>query len=100
MALLLLFHTKHTHFILLQSRQLVMFGFVDFQGQRSRRGKQKVNEALPDATLERSGGHYVFKQCFMVFDPHPCCPFCRTSLKPPLCSGATEEQRGLGTGRK
>lgn len=37
-----------------------MFGFVDFQGQRSRRGKQKVNEALPDATLERSSGHYIF----------------------------------------
>lgn len=60
MALLLLFHTKHTHFSLLQSRQLVMFGFVDFQGQRSRRGKQKVNEALPDVVLQRSGGHYIF----------------------------------------
>lgn len=60
MASLMLFHTTHTHFTLLQSRQLVMFGFVDFQGQRSRRGKQKVNEALPDAALQRSSGYYVF----------------------------------------
>lgn len=38
-----------------------MFGFVDFQGQRSRRGKQEVNEALPDAPLQRSSGHSVFQ---------------------------------------
>lgn len=28
-----------------------MFGFVDFQGKR--RGKQEVNEALPDAKLQK-----------------------------------------------
>lgn len=31
-GLALLFHTKHTHLRLLQARQLVLFGFVDFQG--------------------------------------------------------------------
>lgn len=101
MALLLLFHTKHTHFSLLQSGQLVMFGFVDFQGQRSRRGKQKVNEALPDATLERSGGHYIFLNSGLrSLILTPAVPSSSTSLKLSLSSRAVEERRGLGTGRK
>lgn len=98
MASLVLFHTKHTHFTLLQSRQLVMFGFVDFQRQRSRRGKQKVNEALPDAALRGAVGIIHFKQWFVVFDPHPCCASLPGWPSSPRCLRG--HGGALGTGRK
>lgn len=35
-------------------------------------------------------GIMYFKQWFVVFDPHPCCPSPRMALKPPLSLGPQE----------
>lgn len=32
-------------------------------------------------------GVIYFKQWFVVFDPHPCCPAARMALEPPLSPG-------------
>lgn len=88
MASLVLFHTKHTHTSpSFNQGNLLCLSLLIFRGKGVGGGNRRLMRLCQMQRSRGAVGVIYFKQWFVVFDPHPCCPAARMALEPPLSPG-------------